>query len=440
MAIAITPLQANPLSSLANITPLAFQFLTAGTSATGSTLFDSASSIVQVSALGQVLASSSQLATSLQALRSSPTNATPATVETAAQNFVSAFNRVGTSIDSVQPFLGTLNNGPLVARFSQTLNAAATSTTGSGDTNLSALQSLGISLQTPLSPTTGARLATLSIDQSRLTNAIAADPGGTLSQLAQATQPLALQVAAFTAQATNSTELPSDLNLLGAGIATNLLQNLSADTVLNNVPLSDLDLAALGLDANTLQLTGRALPASLSATLQAASEPTLATTVATAQLSATDTLLGTTAPTPLAATTQDTTSRQTAAPVVPPPAFGTASGTAPTAATTPALGATANADLLAAQQANTAATQALQQLVENPNFRALSNNLFNPVYSALIAATHQNDFTSPLPATRPDAIPIDTPAPVLPADVVRGIESYNQAARDFARPQARVNS
>ncbi|MFZ2971369.1 MAG: hypothetical protein WA049_01920 [Ferribacterium limneticum] len=95
-----------------------------------------------------------------------------------------------------------------------------------------------------------------------------------------------------------------------------------------------------------------------------------------------------------------------------------------------------NADLLAARRDTSAARLALQSLIDNPAQRAIANSRFNPVYSALLAAAHQADFTKAQPLTRANAIPVDIPAPVLPVDQVDGIANYNQAAREFAHRQS----
>lgn len=440
---------ATSLSGLAAISPAAFQLLTAGSSATSASIFDSSSSIVQLSALGQVLGTGTTLENSLQALQGNASTATPASVATAAQNFVTAFNNVQQSLGDVQPLLGTLPDSALVSQFSATLNAAAGSAGSGGTAGLGSLQSIGITaaaIQNPGSlPTAG-----LQIDQNALNAAVANNPGGTLSLLAQATQPLLQQVATFEAQATSTAVSPTDLSVQGTGIATDLLQNLSADTVLNDIQLNNLDLASLGLDANSLQTTGTALSGSLSATLA-----TPAATTSTTDQTGTEVLLANVPTVSLAAATELTptagatlttanaapTTTPAATPASETPAVATTTAdttaspltTSTAQATTPLP--TSAADTLAADQAVSAATQTLQNLLLDPIVNAINNNLFDPLYSALIAASHQSDFASPMPQIRASAIPAENPAPVFPVAQVRAISDYNRMASGFGRRQ-----
>lgn len=428
-----------PLSSFAGISPVAFQSLTASTSASSAASpLDNTSSIVQLSALGRVLAAGATLENRLQALQNNLGNDKSSTVLTSAQNFVTAFNAVQQNIDVVQPLLSSLPDSALVAQFALSVNAAATATVSQGAPNLASLQTIGITLQTsPASATTSGGVV-LSIDQSVLNAATTADPVGTQALLAQATQPLLLQVASFEAQATSSAVQPSDLTVPGIGVPTNLLQNLSADTLQNNIQLNNLDLAAVGLEANTLQLDSTVLDSSLSATLGApggaaslVAAPDLTGAVATIALASTAAI------STGASRTPDTTTAATAQPEV-----TTVASTVPAAASIPSVTTLiqgGDADAVAAEQAASAAEQALRNLVEDPSIRAISNNLFDPLYSALIAASHQSDFVSPMPTIRAAALQAEIPVPVLPVHVVQGISSYNEAANGFTRYGARSN-
>lgn len=114
-------------------------------------------------------------------------------------------------------------------------------------------------------------------------------------------------------------------------------------------------------------------------------------------------------------------------------------GTPPAAATTAnvttvtpsAPTGVSNADVRAADQNTSAASAALQSLINDPELRALANNQFNPVYSALIAAAHQADFITPQAVTRADAIAVDIPAPVRPITPSEAVSNHIQAAREF---------
>jgi len=96
-------------------------------------------------------------------------------------------------------------------------------------------------------------------------------------------------------------------------------------------------------------------------------------------------------------------------------------------------------DSLAARREGLAARLSLQSLIDNPAQRAIANNRFNPVYSALLAAARQADFTTRQPQIRANAIPVEIPVPVLAVDRVDAIGNHNQAAREFAHWQTPAN-
>lgn len=461
------------LTGLAAIPPAAFQSLTGSASATSVgdiALLGGTSSIVELSGQGQVLAAGLALENTLQALQTIPPTATAASVGDRVQALVDTFNGLQQNIGSVQPLLGTLPDSARVDQLALTLNAAASPPGKGGAPNLASLQGIGISVQPGSVSGTAATPATLSLDRTALNAALASDPAGTTALLARASQPLLQQVAVFEAQVAVTSETPGNQALQGATVDTGLLRNLSADTVLNGIQLTDLNLAALGLDANSLQTSSTALPGSLSPTLlsPAASVPATATTDLTAVAGATPAAsAGTTATTDLAAntattataTTATTTPAVAAIPTSTPAVNAAPVAATATPATTPAANATAAtaasltaaaaatvaptpttgvpADTVAADRFASAATQALQNLVDNPTLRALSNNLFNPDYAALVAAAHQNDFTVPLPVTRAAALPADLPGPVQPIERVRGIASYVEASAGFVRRVSR---
>lgn len=91
-----------------------------------------------------------------------------------------------------------------------------------------------------------------------------------------------------------------------------------------------------------------------------------------------------------------------------------------------------NADAVVAGQTASAASITLQNLLNDPTLRAIANSQFNPLYSALLAAARQQDFTTPQALNQADAIPVDIPAPVLRIAPVEGIGNFDQAAREFA--------
>ncbi len=413
-------IQPTALFQLTAIDPVAFQSLTSATGASAASLLDSTSSIVELSGLGQVLAASSSLESSLEALRANTANPTPGSVLAQAQNFVATFNGVEQSIGGVLPFLAVLPDNTLVAQFSQTLNAAATSSTGAGGENLSSLQAIGISVLAASATDPAGSPARLSIDSSVLNAAAQANPQGTAALLAQATQPLLQQVATFEVQATSANGLTADLSALASGIPTNLLQNLSADTILNDVQLSDLDLAAVGLDANTIESASAVLGTSLSASLAGlAATSSLATATqatSTARIA-----------TPVAAALQASLDAAVSGPATIVTGTPTAVTTSPNAAASPAA---TNNDTLPAEQDAAAAQLALRNVMADA---ALRNVIFDPAYSALIASSHLIDFVSPVPLTRANAIPADVPGAILPVNPARAISSYEEAAHGFVR-------
>lgn len=124
-----------------------------------------------------------------------------------------------------------------------------------------------------------------------------------------------------------------------------------------------------------------------------------------------------------------------------------ATGTAPQTSTSqtslvisvPRQASALETDNLAARREGLAARLSLQSLIDNPAQRAIANNRFNPVYSALLAAARQADFTTRQPQVRANAIPVEIPVPVLAVDRVDAIGNHNQAAREFAHWQTPAN-
>lgn len=96
-------------------------------------------------------------------------------------------------------------------------------------------------------------------------------------------------------------------------------------------------------------------------------------------------------------------------------------------------------DNLVARRAALAARLSLLSLIDNPALRAIANNRFNPVYSALLAAARHADFTTRQPQIRANAIPVEIPAPVLAVEPVDAIGSHDQADSEFAHRQSPTN-
>lgn len=73
---------------------------------------------------------------------------------------------------------------------------------------------------------------------------------------------------------------------------------------------------------------------------------------------------------------------------------------------------------------------ALQALLDDPRLRAIKNQA-DPLYSALIAASHLSDFVpAALIAANPNAIVAEIPTPVTPAAASRAIDFYRQTAAE----------
>ena len=219
-------------------------------------------------------------------------------------------------------------------------------------------------------------------------------------------------------QATGSAGLTPDTAVLSPGVPTELLQNLPADTVLNNIRLENLDLAAVGLDINTIRSESSVLDTSLAATATLAntiitSDPTAAADVTPVSVSATPIAIDTLA-------TPDVAMTETSAAIA--TTSTTVNQSLPTRPAVPIV------DTLSANQAAADAAHALQVIMAD---LALRDVFSNPAYSALIASSHMSDFAVPITRTRTGGIPAEIPGPILPINRIGAISSYQDAARTF---------
>ncbi|WP_018608030.1 hypothetical protein [Uliginosibacterium gangwonense] len=422
----------NALSSVSSINPVTFPFAASETQASSTVLLDTMSSIVQLSALGQVVTAGASLEASIQSLQANPSEATPSNVLAKAENFVTEFNQTQNSIGKAQPLLDLTSNSALIDQFAQTLNVAATSSADTQTSNLASLQTIGITPHTSSASVTTPATTSLTINENVLNTAVAANPAASLALLSQATQPLLQQVAQFEAQATTPGGLANDTTVAqSVGVPINLLQNLSADTALNSIQLSDLDLAAAGLDANTIQQTRTALNGSLSATLATAvaadstSQSTSAQVLPKAVIAPavvatvpTPESLVTTAPAP--ATPTVVTAEAVTVPTVTPLNSATTSTTIPT------ITISANTE----DQTAFAAAMTLQNLASDPQLNAIFDNAFNPFYSAIISVYHQNDIGMQSVFSLANVRTV-IPAPLSAVDRIHGINGYDEANNGF---------
>ena len=448
-SIAIPPI------SFSAISPVAFQLLTTGTSTAVTSSFDSASSVVDLSGVGLLLSTLSTSRDQLAAQQAVSADSSAASVLTQAQSFVDTFNSLQTNIASVQDLFNALPGSLLVDQLSQTLTQLATQSITSGSANLDSLLGIGITAQTS-SPSGTAGTVTLQIDQNTLGAAIATDPAGTLAQIDRANQSLLAQLNTFEVQAANAsiaealaqtsltqlggastaasaTTPPFDLGTLldlntsstiqGAGVTTDLLQQLTSDSVLNNLQLSDLNLAAAGLDASTLLAQPVVIQGSLSATLLSSADSGLlaapggvaaspaATTVANTPPT-TNPVTGT-ASTPVVSTVDLAQVVASALPI------NTTATTVAASVATAAAGTTA--DTLNAERGAATARIELQNLLSDPSIQAI-RNLDDQAYSAVIAASHLSDFVMSMSVNDPKQLLADLPGQVLPVERVGAVD------------------
>lgn len=438
------------LSGVASISSLSLLQATSGTSLSSvAALNGGASTIVALSAGGQLLSAVSSFQTRLlDTLQAGTADVSPAGVVATAQQLVSAFNTLQSNIAAVSGVFGTAQGSTLADQFVPALNQLITASFADSASQLGALQTIGIDFTTTASGGTASG-ATLGIDQSRLEAAVAADAGGAQALLTGATQSLiglasgfessvasaAVSLAALgqVGGATGATVdlgtalgLQSTSPLSGTGVALDQLQSLAADTVLNTVQLSDLDLAPAGLDASTIAAASGVRQGALSADLlsqlnSTATNPAI-TTLQTAAA----------APSP-PASTQESSSATVATPVEAVSQTNPASPTNPV--TTPAAASTtaASSSPAAANTAETAAADLSVSMAALASQNTLSpaaqalGKLLDPAFAAISAALRMQDFAAPA-VINPGAPVRDLPAPISPVARARAIGVYQDVA------------
>ena len=450
------------LSGLAGIPPVAFQRLAttaAVSTASVASLFSGSSNGVELSANGLLLSAVSSFRFELATVQTRLSASNPTAIADAATSLVEAFNNLQANTIRLQSTATALSDTTLASQFSRTLNDLVSRSIAIDSTDLTTLQGIGIDLlSTPTS--TGSALS-LSLDSAELATAISANPERTRAVLVGATQSLIDLATEFETQLASATVslgkltplggtaasqidlgtllgLPTDSTTQGIGVPTDLLQNLNADTVLNAIGLPDLDLDALGLDAATLSLEDSLLRGALANALLTPNNTaaTVENLLATLNLNLDEQPAGT------ATVSTPATTSATAAPGPEPPVTTAQVPPIVSSATTGIEAfimntniAAANDALLAERQASEA-TLALQSLLANPALRA-RNNLFDPAYAAMIAATHLSDFVSPDPTNDPAALAADAVQSVMPIAASRAIGYYNEAATEVSSQFAR---
>lgn len=432
-------------SGIAAIPPVAFRLLTTIGSATeASSTIDRVSSLVDLSGTGQLLSAVAATESRLTVLQATPDDAEAAGVVATAQGFVETFNELQDSVAGLQSLFDLLPDTSPVAPLAPTVSDLAATALEVASANFDSLLEIGITVQAATPPASG---ATLSIDQDVLGAASAADPAGTLAVLDQAIGELAEQLNDFEGQAASAAlaqatltqanllqagsttgqaieaaallGLPATSPVPGAALTTDLLQALPADTVLNDIQLTDLDLAATGVDATTLLTEPDVLQgtpaADLLATIDIAelAEEILTTAAAEDLLTATTANPAATAAT-LPAINQPATDQVPVNPLVTP--TGTASTVAVPAVDTGLASSVtdAMADALAADRRASEATLALQNLLANTADRTAAI-LVDPVYAALVASVRLNELVPPTPLIDPAKLAAEYPGPVMAA-------------------------
>jgi hypothetical protein len=450
------------LTGVARVGTAAFRLLTGSTA---SSVVGTGGTAVELSASSLLLSSVSLAETRLAAVQSSGSAAAGQDeVLAAAQDLTEAFNQLQTTVADVQGVFTAIAGASTFGQFSSSVNALASDFLVADEAAVEALQSIGITLQAL--PGGADIVAPLVIDEAVLQAAVAADQSGTQAVIAGTAQALADLASGFesdVAEATATLANVSPVATLAAGEAdlgtalgvdataatplaalpTSALQNLPADTVLNAVTANDLDLAAAGVDEAALQTEATTTENGLAATLLATADETTAATAVLATNAANDRLTALLAinATATVVTTDTTVTPEVAGAAAPTAAEAVATAvgqpvateTTPTAI--PAAGVPAVAvglDGNAADISAAAATQALRVQLANPTRLAI-NNVEDPAYAALIAATHLSDFVTPEPVVDPRRLLADVPTSVSAAARAHGIAYYREVGDEESR-------
>lgn len=421
------------LFGASGISSVSLEPLTATSSATVSSLLDIARNTVEVSSGGRLLLAVALFQDELEALPGRTPDGNPLDLTATAQGFVDSFNTLLGAVDTLPAGAGALPGSALADQLVQTANELA-------------LQDIGIELQPVAIPEIAGANFRLRLDQNVLDSAFAGDAAGTEARLTGAIESLRDLTTGFVAQVAGSVISLADSGLVDTAtgrqvvngtlslpqasstLPADLLQQLPAATVLNGIPLSGLDLALAGVAAGDIVAAGGNVTQDvLASTLLALNNAaTSAATIGTATDLVDLDLLASTAAGNIQPLAANATSD--AGEAVDEAADGTEQGlpsNSLVATPLPVL-----AEILPATQSEleaSVASLALQRLLSDPAFH-VANNLTNPAYPALVAASHLSDFVSPIPVINPDNFTADVPGPVSPIAMANAIDSYNQAA------------
>lgn len=377
----------------------------------------SPSTIVELSSLGLFSAAIAYLGDNLQAAQANLAFAVPASLLAATQSADAAYNVFQQNIGSLESLFATNPSLALAEQFQLSLNALSTTDLGSGTTPFASLlidsllvapSSTAATDTANIANTAAAAIPTAvsadaltsaNLAATALETAIATNPGQAQTLLAQTTQALATQAAAFETQIAVPATLTADAALLTAAavLPAGQTTTLTPDLLLLQTGLAN---AATAINStspidNLLATAVPTVPAPAAASPPAASQVPAATPAATAA-------------------SQPVQASQVASALA-----VTQASTQTQAATPPPTGS----DATAADQAAARAAQALQELLSDPLSQA-RNLVLTPLYAALIANTHQGDFVAPAQAAiRPPAAG-ESPAPVSAASRSRSIAYY----------------
>lgn len=425
----ITPV-ATSQTGIAAIPSVALRAVPGETSAASSSTIDRFSSIVDLSGTGQLLSAVSATRNRLAALQVTPDDTSPEGLLVRAQSIVDVFNALRDNVTTLPTVAEVLPASVLGPSLSVTANDLASTALAAASARFAALGDIGIVLQAlPASTATTAGLPILSVDRNALLAAGAADPAGTGALLDQAALGLSEQLSGFEAQVADTSVLRARLTQLGSttalsieqgaqsgadvgglAVSRSLLQQLPADTVLNDIRR---DLAVNGPNATVTAEAGVPPSAELLAS-------TLAELAVENRSTAAQSLPTVGAVNPPAVATTDVN----ATPAI-PLASNPAIPVVPVApAANPSLApavVVANADAVTAERQASAATLALQNLLANPAMRAF-DIFFDPAYSALIAAARLSDFVPRTPVIDSKMLEAEFPGPVVAAARVRAVE------------------
>ncbi|QEL64852.1 hypothetical protein OTERR_13760 [Oryzomicrobium terrae] len=179
----------------------------------------SRSSVVTLSPQGQLASALGTLADTLKAAQANLASADPAALNTTAQDVSNAFNALLQNIGTLPTLLDTPSPLSLVAQFLQNLDATALTDTSGGTTLFSPALIPDTTATTTSALDTLGTLTSPELFQSLLQAANATAPAQTQALLAQTSQSLTTQIAAFEAQVVGSTQTSPSL-LTAASLLT----------------------------------------------------------------------------------------------------------------------------------------------------------------------------------------------------------------------------